>query len=274
MCIYAKLCASDKNIFQIYKEDKIYINVKKYSLCCLINFKLWWTKLRTSSMSLIMLNRVFHCKHCWRLKRKFFAVYQQTAEYLAPPLPETIDERLKKHRHMIAPKLDEVISPQFNPYYNADRHRSRLRRQLWAKYGSKSGVDTSTLFPSKETIRRETEAEIEWWPTLQQMQNNFKEAEALKQQKETERQEKIAENMAKMPKWIEEYHAEQEKTKQKELEAAQKKTIEVQQAQEKFGFEIPSHHPMLKKYMENIREKARKEKKAAQKQAFKERRKV
>ena len=54
-----------------------------------------------------------------------------------------------------------------------------------SRFGSLSGIDPSTLFPSKDYILQEREAEKRWWPTLQQMIKEVAEKnkqEKLKQQ--------------------------------------------------------------------------------------------
>ena len=180
--------------------------------------------------------------------------YQQVAAYLAPSLPKDVRKRLEKHRKVNLTEED---------FEDCDDSVERLeiKRERWARFGSQSGVNFKELFPTMKEIAEEKDAEIRWWPTLQQMQANIKlkKEEELKQQEEYER--KIAENMAKMPEWISKYEAEQKSLLEKEREREEKQMIEEDEAREKIGFDVPSKHPVLQQYLSQQKEKLKKEKK-------------
>lgn len=71
--------------------------------------------------------------------------------------------------------------------------------------------------------------------------------------------------MAKMPEWIAKFKAEQKEVSEKIREEEEKKKIEVEQVQEKFGFPIPSNSRLFIEYLTGRREKERKEKKKMKK---------
>ena len=190
--------------------------------------------------------------------------HQQSTTYLAPSLPDDVKQRLKKHRKIILTE-DDFRDALGLPV----KSTLSVKRERWARFGSQSGVNYAELFPSEQEIAEEQEAELRWWPTIEQMQASIKQRkdEELKQQQEYE--QKIAENMAKMPEWIAKYEEEQRSMEKKELLRQEEQMIEEDQAREKIGYDVPSKHPVLQEYLFQQREKLRKEKKRLLKEAKK-----
>lgn len=192
------------------------------------------------------------------------------AGFKSPALPKEVqkelDRRSKKTFHERVEPYQQ--SPAFyqttnNPVLN-ERFQSRLKRRLWAAEGASSGIDPGDLFPSQENIKEMENAEKEWWPTLQEMQANIKAKRDAVDAIVKRKQDIIAENMKKMPQWIDEYHRNQAKLKEDQQNEMHQRLVEIQQAQEKFGYEISSNHELLKQYLSDKKALSRKTKKAAQ----------
>lgn len=192
------------------------------------------------------------------------------AGYKSPSLPEELQKELdrrskKTFNERLAPYEESPAMYQTmrNPILK-DQFQSRMKRRLWAAEGASSGVDPAELFPSEENVTEMTQAEAEWWPSLQEMQSNIKLKKDTVDAIIKRKQDIIAENMKKMPQWIDEYHKNQAKLKEDQKNEMYQKLIEVQQAQEKFGYEISSNHELLKQYLSDKKALSRKTKKAAQ----------
>lgn len=55
------------------------------------------------------------------------------------------------------------------------------------RFGSKSGYDIDSILPTHKEISNEAKKEKEWWPTLEEIQNEYQTLANLKQQYEDEK---------------------------------------------------------------------------------------
>jgi hypothetical protein len=85
-------------------------------------------------------------------------------------------------------RMKHVMNPPEQPDYITDMNRSlNLKRQLYAKYGRRSGLDPGLLWPSESELASQIEFEKEWELTLQQLMTQ---AEQQRRAEEKSKQEK------------------------------------------------------------------------------------
>jgi len=192
------------------------------------------------------------------------------AGFKSPSIPKQLQKELdRRSKRTFQERLEPYKeNPAFYRTANSpvlyERFESRLKRRLWAAEGASSGIDPADLFPSEETVKEMEVAEKEWWPSLHEMQSNIQAKKDAVDAIVKRKQAIIAENMKKMPQWIDEYHKNQAKLKEDQQNEIHQKLVEIQQAQEKFGYEISSNHEQLKQYLSDKKALSRKTKKAAQ----------
>uniref|UniRef100_A0A3Q3F6N1 Large ribosomal subunit protein mL64 n=1 Tax=Labrus bergylta TaxID=56723 RepID=A0A3Q3F6N1_9LABR len=126
------------------------------------------------------------------------------------------------------------ISEPYIPDKDSEKTRKAVRR-----YGSASGVDPASLWPSREQLDKIIEEEKQWHPTLEAMLKNI----AAKEKQETEKRmakevkrEAHRANMAKMPKLVADWRREKRETKQKLKEEKAQRAKLLAEARERFGY--------------------------------------
>jgi len=81
----------------------------------------------------------------------------------------------KKYRD----RMKHVMNPPEKPdWYTEMFHSTAYKRQLYGKYGRKSGLDPGILWPTKEEVKEQIEFEKEWEPSLEDMLKSLKEERA------------------------------------------------------------------------------------------------
>jgi len=89
----------------------------------------------------------------------------------------------KKYRD----RMKHVMNPPEKPdWYSEMFQKTSLKRQLYGKYGRKSGLDPGILWPSKEEVQEQIEFEKEWEPTLEEMLKSLEE-ERIAMEKERQK---------------------------------------------------------------------------------------
>ncbi|XP_057673331.1 growth arrest and DNA damage-inducible proteins-interacting protein 1 [Corythoichthys intestinalis] len=135
---------------------------------------------------------------------------------------------------------------------------SKYDRKLYGRYGSASGIDPASLWPSHAELDKIVAEENEWHPPLEVMLNNI----AAKQKEETEKrlakEKLIAANMAKMPKMIADWRKEKREAKQKLKEEKARREKLLAEARERFGYALDPRSP---KFLEMVAEIEKEEKK-------------
>ncbi|KAG7237446.1 hypothetical protein INR49_032292 [Caranx melampygus] len=111
----------------------------------------------------------------------------QTASYNPKPLKRNLTEPY------IPDKNDEK-TPEW-------QRTARYDRKLFGRYGSASGIDPASLWPSHEELDKIIAEENEWHPPLEVMLKNIEIREKEETAKRLAKERLIAANMAKCPRW-------------------------------------------------------------------------
>ncbi|KAK2832886.1 hypothetical protein Q5P01_016775 [Channa striata] len=135
---------------------------------------------------------------------------------------------------------------------------ARYDRKLFGRYGSGSGVDPASLWPSREQLDKLVAEESEWHPPLEVMLKNIEAKEKEETKKRLAREKLIAANMAKMPKMIADWRREKRESKQKLKEEKDRRAKLLAEARERFGYAVDPRSP---KFLEMVAEIEKEEKK-------------
>ncbi|XP_061829645.1 large ribosomal subunit protein mL64 [Nerophis lumbriciformis] len=168
----------------------------------------------------------------------------QTASYHAKPL------KLNLRLPYIPDKSSEK-TPEWQKTAQYDR-------KLFGRYGSASGVDPASLWPSHAELDRIIAEENEWNPSLEVMLENI----AAQQKAETEqrlaKEQLIAANMAKMPKMVADWRREKRESRKKLKEEKARRQKLLAEAKERYGSTVD---PRSAKFQEMLAELEKEEKK-------------
>ncbi|KAM3597768.1 uncharacterized protein V6R79_008949 [Siganus canaliculatus] len=171
----------------------------------------------------------------------------QTAAYNPKPLKLNL-------REPYIPDKESEKTPEW-------QKTARYDRKLFGRYGSASGIDPASLWPSHEELDKIIAEEKEWHPPLEVMLNNIE----IREKEETERrlakEKLIAANMAKMPKMIADWRREKHETKRKLKEEKSRRAKLLAEARERFGYAVdPRSHKFLEMVAEIEKEEKKKKK--------------
>ncbi|XP_041633808.1 growth arrest and DNA damage-inducible proteins-interacting protein 1 [Cheilinus undulatus] len=161
----------------------------------------------------------------------------QTASYNPKPLKLNL-------REPYIPDKNSEKTPEW-------QKTARYDRKLFGRYGSASGIDPASLWPSHDQLDKIIEEEKEWHPTLEVMLQNIEAKEKQETEKRLAKEKLIAANMAKMPKMIADWRREKHETKQKQKEEKAQRTKLLAEARERFGFTLDPRSP---KFLEMVAE--------------------
>ncbi|XP_024127069.1 growth arrest and DNA damage-inducible proteins-interacting protein 1 [Oryzias melastigma] len=168
----------------------------------------------------------------------------QTASYNPKPLKLNL-------RNPYIPDKDSERTPEWQKTAQYDR-------KLYGRYGSASGVDPASLWPSHEELDRIIAEEKEWQPSLEVMLKNIEAREKEEAEKRREKEKIIAANMAKMPKMVADWRREKREAKQKLKEEKARREKLLAEARERFGSSVDPRSP---KFLEMVAEIEKEEKK-------------
>ncbi|XP_051243004.1 growth arrest and DNA damage-inducible proteins-interacting protein 1 [Dicentrarchus labrax] len=168
----------------------------------------------------------------------------QTASYNPKPL------KLNLHEPYV-PDKDSEKTPEW-------QKTARYDRKLFGRYGSASGIDPASLWPSHEQLDKMIAEENEWHPPLKVMLKNIKDREKQEAEQRLAKEKLIAANMAKMPKMVADWRREKSETKQKLKEEKARRAKLLSEARERFGYTVD---PRNKKFVEMVAEIEKEEKK-------------
>ncbi|XP_038153743.1 growth arrest and DNA damage-inducible proteins-interacting protein 1 [Cyprinodon tularosa] len=135
---------------------------------------------------------------------------------------------------------------------------ARYDRKLFGRYGSASGIEPVSLWPSEKELQEKIEEEKEWNPPLEVMLKNIEAKEKEETERRRAKEKLIAANMSKMPKMIEDWRREKRETKQKLKEEKARKAKLLAEARERFGYNVDPRSP---KFLEMVAEIEKEEKK-------------
>ncbi|XP_041852994.1 growth arrest and DNA damage-inducible proteins-interacting protein 1 [Melanotaenia boesemani] len=168
----------------------------------------------------------------------------QTACYNPKPLKLNL-------REPYIPDKNNVKTPEWQKTAQYDA-------KLFGRYGSASGIDSASLWPSHEQLDEIIAEENEWHPSLEVMLKNIEDKAKEETKKRLAKEKLIAENMAKMPKMVADWRREKSETKKKLKEEKARRAKLLAQARERFGYAIDPRSP---KYLEMVAEIEKEEKK-------------
>ncbi|RVE69118.1 hypothetical protein OJAV_G00074480 [Oryzias javanicus] len=168
----------------------------------------------------------------------------QTACYNPKPLKLNI-------RDPYIPDKDSERTPEW-------QKTAKYDRKLYGRYGSASGIDPASLWPSHEELDKIIAEEKEWQPSLEVMLKNIEARENEEAEKRREKEKIIAANMAKMPQMVADWRREKREAKQKLKEEKARREKLLAEARERFGSSVDPRSP---KFLEMVAELEKEEKK-------------
>lgn len=148
----------------------------------------------------------------------------QTASYNPKPLKLNIKDPY-------IPDKDSDKTPEW-------QKTAKYDRKLFGRYGSASGIDPASLWPSHDQLEEIIAEEKEWHPTLEVMLKNIEAKEKEETEKRLAKEKLIAANMAKMPKMIADWRREKRETKRKLKEQKAEREKLLTEARERFGYAV------------------------------------
>ncbi|XP_066298321.1 large ribosomal subunit protein mL64-like [Branchiostoma lanceolatum] len=172
----------------------------------------------------------------------------QVARYRAPPFP------LDRSRYI--PDKSDPKTPEFQKTLKFDR-------KLWGRHGEASGLDPSICWPTKAELAEMQVEERDWNPTLQEMQQSIAIKRSAEESDRLAREKRIAANMARMPKLIEQVYEERRLKKEQLEETKKSKERLIAQARERLGYNVHPSSPKFVAMIEEIENEERKQKKKA-----------
>ncbi|XP_034395253.1 growth arrest and DNA damage-inducible proteins-interacting protein 1 [Cyclopterus lumpus] len=179
----------------------------------------------------------------------------QTASYNPKPLRLNL-------REQYIPDKDSEKTPEW-------QKTGRYDRKLFGRYGSASGIDPASLWPSNEQLEKMIVEENEWHPPLAVMLRSIEAKEREQTEKRSTKEKLIAANMAKMPKMVADWRRVKREAKSKLKEETARRTKLLAEARERFGYAVDPRSP---KFLEMVAEleKEDKKKRKLMKQRLKE----
>ncbi|XP_060921867.1 large ribosomal subunit protein mL64 [Labrus mixtus] len=179
----------------------------------------------------------------------------QTASYNPKPLKLNISGPY-------IPDKDSEKTPEW-------QKTTRFDKKLFGRYGSASGIDPASLWPSGEQLDKMIEEEKQWHPTLEVMLENVAAKEKQETEKRLAKEKLIAANMAKMPKLVADWRREKRETKQKLKDEKAQRAKLLAEARERFGYAVDPRSPKFLEMVAEI-EKENKKKQKLMKRRLKE----
>ncbi|XP_019968562.2 large ribosomal subunit protein mL64 [Paralichthys olivaceus] len=168
----------------------------------------------------------------------------QTASYNPRPLRLNLTD----------PHIPDKLSDKTPEWQKTARYDGKL----FGRYGSASGIDPASLWPSPEQLDGIVEEEKQWQPPLEAMLRSIELEEKEETQKRLAKEKIIAANLAKMPKMIADWRREKRETKQRLKDEKERRGKLLAQARERFGYALDPRSP---KFLEMVAEIEKEEKK-------------
>lgn len=168
--------------------------------------------------------------------------------------------RLRKHhKHFLEQK------PLPSEDYQWDKTLHYCRKQ-YARYGEASGVDPRLCFRTvEERADKKEYLKVAYPLTMKQMLAENQRIEAEKKDKIQKREEKIAANLGKLGKWMDDLNARIAKKEADALAAKEKRERLMEEVRQHFGFKVDPRDPRLKEMIEKKEVEEKKAKKLEKK---------
>ncbi|KAM6148873.1 large ribosomal subunit protein mL64 [Erethizon dorsatum] len=149
------------------------------------------------------------------------------------------------------PDSEDPLTPrwQLGPRYAAKQ---------FARHGAASKVAPGLLWPTPEQLRELEAEEQEWHPSLATMQESLRGKLLAQEQKRREREQLIAERMAKMPQMIENWRRQQRERWEK-VQADKERRARLQaEAQERLGYHVDPRSTRFQELLQDLEKQQRK----------------
>ncbi|XP_028310999.1 growth arrest and DNA damage-inducible proteins-interacting protein 1 [Gouania willdenowi] len=192
------------------------------------------------------------------LCRTLKAITSSKAESCCPVLIQTASYNPKPLRLSIRgpyiPDKDSEKTPEW-------QKTARYDAKLFGRYGSASGIDPVTLWPSAAQLEKMIAEEQQWHPPVEVMLRNIEAREEEETEKRLAKEKLIAENMAKMPKMIDDWRREKREAKQKLKDEKARRARLLAEAKERFGHALDPRSNKFQEMMAEIEKEEKKKKK-------------
>lgn len=177
-------------------------------------------------------------------------------------------ERMRNKSRMTKWHRNTLFS-QANVDSPFDRTLATSRKEF-GKYGSASGVDPRLCFATPEEKADRAEYERVAFPfTVKEMIEQNREAKDTKERTMQQRQEKIAQNLSKLDKWIADMQARVAKKEEDAQLAKQRREQFMEEIRQEIGFKIERKDPRFQALMEKKEAEHKKTKKSDKQKAQK-----
>ncbi|XP_003468208.1 large ribosomal subunit protein mL64 [Cavia porcellus] len=134
----------------------------------------------------------------------------------------------------------------------------RYAAKQFARHGAASNVDPGSLWPTSEQLRELEAEEREWYPSLATMQESLRVKQQAEEQRRREREQLIAECMAKMPQMIENWR-QQQRERWEKVQADKERRARLQaEAQERLGYHVDPRSTRFQELLQDLEKQQRK----------------
>ncbi|XP_062034420.1 large ribosomal subunit protein mL64 [Lepus europaeus] len=164
--------------------------------------------------------------------------------YRAPPPP----------RRSSQPWWPDPEDPRTPRWQLGPRHAAKQ----FARHGAASGVAPGSLWPSREQLRELEAEEKEWYPSLASMQASLREQQLAEAQRRREREQLIAERMARMPQMIEDWRRQQRERWEKAQADKERRARLQAEAQERLGYHVDPRSARFQELLQDLEKQQRK----------------
>ncbi|KAI5212656.1 growth arrest and DNA damage-inducible proteins-interacting protein 1 [Manis pentadactyla] len=134
----------------------------------------------------------------------------------------------------------------------------RYAAKQFARHGAASGVAAGSLWPSREQLRELEAEELEWYPSLEAMQESLRVQQLAEEQKRQAREQLIAECMALMPQMIESWRQRQQQRREQEQADKQRRARLQAEAQERLGYHVDPRSTRFQELLQDLEKQERK----------------
>ncbi|XP_071952549.1 large ribosomal subunit protein mL64-like [Antedon mediterranea] len=163
-------------------------------------------------------------------------------------------------------EIDEFLKTR--TYTATPNYRLSLIRRKYAKEGASSGIDPGIMWPTKEELKARTEEDLEFEPSLKQMQDELLIEKQEREQKELAKAKAIEDGMKKMPSLIKDFKKKQLEKFAEEEAAKEKRQRLLEEAKEKMGYAIDPRNPRFQQMLADIEKEEKRKKKELKKKGI------
>ncbi|XP_069333750.1 large ribosomal subunit protein mL64 [Eulemur rufifrons] len=149
------------------------------------------------------------------------------------------------------PDPEDLLTPRWQL---GPRHAAKQ----FGRHGDASGVAPGSLWPSWEQLRELEAEEREWYPSLAAMQESLRVQQLAEEQKRRDREQHIAECMAKMPQMIENWRQQQRERWEKAQADKERRARLQAEAQERLGYHVDPRSARFQELLQDLEKQQRK----------------